>query len=49
MRLQFGTYQPPAEDGTVNASALTNAQVVQEAADFLQYAVASGRRATPHH
>ncbi|MDT5044606.1 MAG: hypothetical protein QOG75_459 [Mycobacterium sp.] len=47
--LEFPTYKPTGEDGIEFATAYTNAEVVREAADFLDYAIASGRRATPHH
>jgi hypothetical protein len=47
--LEFPTYKPPGEDGSEIANACTNADVVREASDFLNYAISSGRRATPHH
>lgn len=46
--LDFPTHRPANPDGTERINAKTNEQVVQEAADFLAYAITSGRRGTPH-
>ena len=48
-RLESPTYRPGHPDGAPVRSAMTNEQALAEAADFLAYAITSGRRATTHH
>jgi tRNA(Arg) A34 adenosine deaminase TadA len=47
--LEFPEYRPTNADGTRSKTVRSNQEVVTEAADFLAYAITSGRRATPHH
>jgi hypothetical protein len=46
--LAHAGYKPPPPKGATEADVLDNAAAVAEAKGFLDYAVASGRRATPH-
>lgn len=47
--LAYPDHRPSDEGGQVISGARTNVEVIAEAADFLGYAVTSGRRGTPHH
>jgi hypothetical protein len=42
-------YRPGYPDGSSITTARTNAEALDEAAGFLNYATGSGRRGTPHH
>lgn len=47
--LEHPDYRPGDVDGSPIVTAKTNAQAIDEARDFLYYAIVSGRRGTPHH
>lgn len=47
-RLEYPDHKPPAPRRTTQAAVLSNWQAVIEAGNFLAYAMASGRRGTPH-
>lgn len=47
-KLKRSTHQPMSRAGTLMSSALTNAECLSEIKSFVEYAIQSGRRATPH-
>ncbi len=47
-RLNYPDHRPGDGDGVPVRTALTNAEVLGEANDFLRYATSMGRRGTPH-
>ena len=48
MQCAHPDYRPIGSDGTVVRGALSNSEALREAREFLDYAVALGRRGTPH-
>jgi tRNA(Arg) A34 adenosine deaminase TadA len=47
--LAYPDYRPGQADGSPITTAKSNADALDEARDFLAYAITSGRRGTPHH
>lgn len=48
-RLAYPSYRPGDASGAPIDTAMPNTEVLTEAVDFLNYAITSGQRATPHH